>query len=599
MMRSDVQADAEAAQRLLLGRARVFFFLVLCVYLAVAGRLVRLQHFEHDIHAQTTAVQQSGRLHRPARRGEITDSRGRPLAVSMQVHSCAFDPELARRRNANLEEVAQALYHALELTPRELQRLHQGLERDRARMLAGRPGLRFVWVRRHLENDVYKQAAAKDLPGVFFPTEYERRYPQKRLAAHVVGFTDIDGKGLEGVENLCDPLLCGLDGERRVRRDAVGRRLASDNEQLKSPVPGQTVMLTLDATIQAILERELAAACDEYKAKSACGVVVDPCSGDVLAMAGVPGYDPNDPTATPTKNRLNQPIATVFEPGSIMKPFIKAAALEDGVVSPETRIFCENGAWRMPNGRVLHDVHGYGWLSAERVLVKSSNIGIAKIGLMLGRESLYRWVKRFGFGEETGFPLPGELAGTVRPLNRWTSYSMGSIPMGQELTVTPLQVALAYGALANGGVLLKPRLVRAIRGPGGELVNDVPVQVRRRVLSARISRRVLRMLRKVVTDGTGKKAKMREYGIGGKTGTAQLAANAEEIAAGARGYSPTRVIGSFVGVAPCDNPRLVVVVSVREPDRSIGHYGGTVAAPAVRNICRETLRYLKVPQTTE
>ncbi|MCX7934154.1 MAG: penicillin-binding protein 2, partial [Planctomycetota bacterium] len=330
-----------------------------------------------------------------------------------------------------------------------------------------------------------------------------------------------------------------------------------------------------------------------YHPAAAGAVVMSPQSGDILAWACWPTYNPNNPGAAEGRHRLNSIIATVFEPGSTFKPFIWAAALEEKAITPEMRFFCENGAWTMPNGRVLHDVHGYGELTAEMVLVKSSNIGMAKIAALLGAGRLHRWIRAFGFGEITGVSLGGELSGSVHPLSRWTSYSLGSLPMGQEITVTLLQLATAYSAIANDGLLLKPRLVKAIRDAEGGLVHEVPIAVRRRVLQTETCAVLRRILRRAVSEGTGKAANMPEYALAGKTGTAQLKVNAEEYRAGLRGYSRTRYLSSFVGMAPAEEPRLVIAVAVREPKGA--YYGGTVAAPVVRDIARRALLYLGVP----
>ncbi|MBN2712796.1 MAG: penicillin-binding protein 2, partial [Planctomycetes bacterium] len=376
--------------------------------------------------------------------------------------------------------------------------------------------------------------------------------------------------------------------------DARRRTLAEDASQADESRKGLSVVLSMDSTVQLITERALKKAIEQYTPESATAVVMDPFTGDVLAIASYPTFDPNQPAETPAENRMNLAVMSIMEPGSTFKPFVLASALDKGLVKLNAKYDCENGAWRMACGRVLHDAHGYGTLTAEMVLVKSSNIGIAKIADLLHPEGLYRTARHFGFGELSGIPMRGELKGLLHPLNKWTAYSMGSVPMGQEVAVTPLQLVTAYSSIANGGALLRPRIVRAVRHSDGGMVKDFPVVVRDpRVISPETAATMRKVLRKVVTEGTGRKLQMPEYPIGGKTGTAQLPVNAAEIAAGQKGYSSNRYVANFVGIAPYDVPRIVVAVAVREPKGA--HYGGTVAGPVVKEICRDTLKYLGVP----
>jgi len=565
-------------------RGAVLLGLIFVLFLALAGRLVDLQYFNHNAYAETASSYVDSSVTWNGRRGMIVDSRLRPMAVSLKVPSCALDPKLAKNSKTGLAGVIDSLRVSLQLSPAELDRIYR---------ISSREGSRFVWIRRRIEDSQKKTLEELKLPGVYFPAEFERDYPQGSLASHVLGFSDIDGKGREGIENVCDSILRGLDGSRPVWRDALGNKLSDKEEHLKSLEPGLNVSLTIDSYIQSVAEAALKDSIDEYKAKSGCVVVMEPCSGDILAMAGYPDYKPENPAEGAAKNRLNPIIASVFEPGSIFKPFVIAAGLELKRVTSETVFNCENGAWKMPESRrVLHDAHGYGKLTVEKILVKSSNIGTAKVALEVGKKDLYKYLTGFGFGRKTGQPLIGEIDGTLRTPDKWSAYSMGSIPMGQEVTVTPLQVATAYCALANSGVLIKPRLVREVLDDDYNTVSAVDVQPLGRVISPKVAKEILLMLQKTVEEGTGKKAQLKKYTVGGKTGTAQLAVNADEIAAGHKGYSPNRYIGSFVGVAPIENPRLVVVVSIREPKTA--HYGGTVAAPAVRRIIDDTLHYLKV-----
>ena len=577
--------DTLKAARTISGRGTFLLAGVLFLFLALGGRLVQLQYVQHEELARSASGFVESQVNWSARRGMVMDARKRPLAVSLQVKSCAIDPKLAKDSPLGLDGVLAVLQERLSLTPAELDRVYR---------VAGRENSRFAWVRRKLGEQENAALEGVKLPGVFYPLEHERRYPQGTLGAHVMGFADIDGKGREGVEDICDSVLRGLDGSRRVWRDALGKKLADNDLPLEGQSPALDVVLSLDSYVQALAEQEVEKAVTEFRAKSGSAIVMDPITGDILAMAGFPTFDPASPAAGAVENRLNPVIAATYEPGSIFKPFVVAGAIDCGAVTAQTVFHCENGAWRMPNSRrVLRDVHGYGNLTVEMIVAKSSNIAMAKIAAVMGQDRTYEYVRAFGFGERTEVPLRGELAAVVRPLHKWDGYSMGSVPMGQEVTVTSLQVAAAYSALCNGGVLLRPRLVKNLLDQDGNVVSNVPVTPRRQVVKPRVAREVLLMLEKTVEIGTGKQADLADYRVGGKTGTAQLGVNAQEYAAGHRGYSPTRYVSSFVGVAPIENPRLVVVVSVREPKNA--HYGGTVAAPAVRNILKGTLQYLQVP----
>ena len=565
-------------------RGLCFLGLILLLFVGLIWRLYQIQLVQNEEFTESAQDYIQGNITWSPRRGGIFDSKGRDLAVSIKTPSCAFDPKIAELKGENRMEVVSKVAAALELTPAEMDRVYSG---------AMRKNTRFVWVKRRLQPEEIEKVKSLNLPGLMFPVEYTRRYPQGKTASQILGFSNIDGKGMEGVERTCDSILRGLEGSRDVQRDAIGRKLADTGSALISKEPGLDVELTIDSYVQDITECELEKAVITSKAKSGAAVVMDPATGDILAMAGYPSFDANTPAEFPASNRLNPVIATVFEPGSIFKSIVMSAALEQKAVTPQQEFNCEGGAWRMPeNGRVLHDSHGYGVMTVSKILTHSSNIGMAKIAAIMGKDNLYKGLKAFGIGDRTGVPISGELGGTLRKAESWTSYSMGSIPMGQEVTVTPLQAVTAYSAIANGGVLLKPRLVKNIYA-SGELEKTVPVTPVRKVISSEVSRSILEMLEATVEEGTGKRARSKMYTVGGKTGTAQLACNAEEIAAGHKGYSPNRYVGSFIAVSPIEKPRVIVLVSIREPKTS--HYGGVVSAPAVKNIIEGVLSYYKVP----
>ena len=567
-------------------RGICFLGIILVLFTGLIWRLYQIQHVNYEEFSGSAQGYIQSNITWSPRRGRIFDAKGRDLALSVKTPSCAFDPKIADMRGVDRMDVVSKVAEALQLTPAEMDKVYSGVMKK---------NIRFVWVKRRLSQEDIDKVKALKLPGLVFPVEYTRCYPQGVTGSQVLGFSNIDGKGMEGVEKTCDSILRGLAGSRDVQRDAVGRKLADESAALVSVEPGLDIELTLDSYIQDLTERELEKAVVENGGTSGSAVVMDSATGDILAMAGYPSFDSNSPADYPAKNRLNPIVASVFEPGSIFKSIVMSAALEQKVVTPTTEFDCEGGAWRMPeNGRVLHDSHGYGVLPVSTILTKSSNIGMAKIAAIMGKENLYEGLKKFGIGDKTGVPIAGELKGTLRHSSKWTSYSMGSIPMGQEVTITPLQAVTAYSAIANGGILLKPRLVKNIYSEG-KLKKCVPVTPVRKVISSNVSEEILKMLQATVEIGTGKRAKSKMYTVGGKTGTAQLACNAAEIAAGHKGYSPTRYVGSFIAVAPIEKPRVIVLVSVREPKTS--HYGGVVSAPAVKNIIDGTLNYYKIPMS--
>jgi cell division protein FtsI/penicillin-binding protein 2 len=424
--------------------------------------------------------------------------------------------------------------------------------------------------------------------------EYLRRYPQGSLAAHVLGLRTIDGIGRGGVEQAFDEVLRGKDGRRELVRDARGRVIEVYDRGDEAPVHGRTVVLSIDCVVQLFTERELDALMRKHRPESACAIVVDPRTCDVLAMASRPAFDPNRPVGVAADAWKNTAIASIYEPGSTIKPVIVAWGLEKGLIARDEEFHCEQGVYKM-GSRLLHDHHPYGRLSLTDVLVKSSNIGMAKIGERLQNGQLYEALVAFGLGRKTGCGLPGELEGTVRPLGQWTSYSTGSIPMGQELSVTPLQLIAAHAALANGGSLISPRVVlgqteRAGTGDDGRPGEGVYAPVVTRVLAHETAQWVVQGPRvDVVRRGTGTKAQLDGYTVFGKSGTAQKT----DPRTGA--YSQREHVSSFLCGAPAGNPQVLVLVVVNEPAPEAGHFGGEVAAPAASRILERTLAHLHVP----
>lgn len=554
--------------------------MVVLAWIVISGRLIYLQYVGHRQFAKVVARQQMYKEKIPARPGDILDRNGRLLATTIVSNSLYVVPSRLEKQK-KVAEVCEAL----QLDPQHfLDRLKQN--RDKL----------FLWVKRRLTEPELQAIRALDLSDDAwgFRQEYRRQYPQGALAAHALGLRDIDGKGQGGLEEAFDHLICGQNGYRFLIRDAHGRVIEVRNDSRVAARNGETLVVTLDSIIQLYTERQLQAIVQEWKPKSACAIVMDVKTCEVLAMASVPTFDLNQPEQIDESAWKNTAIASIYEPGSTLKPFIVAAALEKGLLKTEEEFDCEHGEYRMGK-RLLHDHHSYGVLNVTDILVKSSNIGMAKIGERLTNPGLYESVMAFGFGQKTGIQLPGELTGIVRPLSSWNIYSTGSIPMGQEIAVTPIQLITAHVALANQGKLLNPRLIRdQIDHTYFPRSVDEPSQVRPMVSTPIVSPEVADWLVRVpmvetVTRGTGRKAQLEEYTVFGKTGTAQK----PDPKTGK--YSSQLHVSSFICGAPAHDPRILVLVVVNEPSVGENHYGGTIAGPPAAEILKKTLMYQRVP----
>ncbi|WP_437229042.1 peptidoglycan D,D-transpeptidase FtsI family protein [Planctomicrobium sp. SH661] len=534
--------------------------------LAACALLVRFIHIQwvcRDQFASRALRQQISSEPVLARPGDLYDRRGRLLATTVIVPSLYVCPA----RIKDIPRVSRELASALQLNEATLRR---NIEKHSRKQ--------FLWVKRRLS--IEESAAVQKLelsPRVYgIRQEFQRHYPQGPLAAHVLGLRDIDGTGRGGVEESLEETLNGKDGIRRFVRDARGYVLNVLEEVTEPPVDGTSVMLTLDVLIQMHVEQQLDLLMEKHQAQGACAIVMNPQNGEILALASRPAFDPNHPELASAEAWKNMATSSVFEPGSTFKPMVVAWGLDHEVIERDAMYDCENGAYRMGR-RILHDHHRYGLLSLTDVLVKSSNIGMAKIGEQLGNEELFKLATAFGFGQRTGVELPGELSGLLRPLEQWTSYSTGSIPMGQELAATPMQMITAHATLANQGVRVSPHLVL-------KSLNDSP-QARQvlvsRVLGADAASWVVQgPMLEVVQRGTGKLAQLPDVDVFGKTGTAQKQAT------DGKGYSSTRNFSSFIGGASADDPQLLVLVSVDEP-RGTDQFGGSVAAPFVAAILKQ------------
>ncbi len=547
--------------------------LILAALLAVAfggltGRLAWLQVVRHGELAQLAERQYSRTVVLHAQRGPIVDRHGAALATSTATESLFIQP----RAVGDPVRVAARLAPIVGVPPAEV----------RQALTSSRP---FVWLRRKLPPAVAGEVRALREPGLGFLPEPLRLYPNRELAAHVLGFEGVEG-GLEGIERAFDADLGGTPGKAVVGRDALGREVTAQHV-LRPPRPGHGVMLTIDRTIQYIAERELDAAYRRTGAKAAMAVVLDPRTGDVLALAIRPTFNPNTFLEVPSQDSWrNRAITDPFEPGSTFKVILAAAALEEGVVRPDDRIYAENGSITLAK-TTIHDWKKYGWLTFSEVLQNSSNVGSIKVGLQLGRDRYYRYMSAFGFGAPTGVGLPGESRGQLRDPKRWSLLSLPTMSLGQEVSVTALQLVAAIGAVANGGTLMQPRLVRATFDADGREDRRFEPRAVRQVVSPETARTLSRILVRVVEAGTGHNAAIAGYEVAGKTGTAQ------KLDPATRRYSRAPGILSFVGFAPADEPRFVMLVLLDEPKTE--HWGSEAAAPIFSKIGGDVLRYLEVP----
>ncbi|MEA5115316.1 MAG: penicillin-binding protein [Geobacteraceae bacterium] len=505
-------------------------------------------------------------------RGTIYDRNGSALAVSIEVDSCFGEPAVIDDAEGTASKLAPLL----------------GMQREiLAKKLAGKKS--FVWLQRQVSPEVAAKVKALDLDGIGFVKESRRYYPNSEVAAHVVGFTGLDPQGLEGIELKYNSQILGNTGYLVTERDALGRDIALKGAVIKKASKGYNITLTLDKNIQYLAEKELAKAVSQSRGVGGIALVMEPRTGKILAMASYPAFNPNAYHRYSHDTLRNRAVADSFEPGSTMKVFLIASALEAKAVGPNDSFNCENGSFSI-GGRVIHDTHRYGSLSVGEILKFSSNIGAAKIGSRLGPERLSGYLKNFGFGERSDVDVPGEVAGYMRDQGRWFGVDLATISFGQGISVSAVQLLTAVSAVANGGLLMKPYLVDRIFDDSGRVVQQNSPQVRRRVISSQTSLQMTKMMESVTTEGgTGLNASVDGYKVAGKTGTAQ------KVDPVTKCYSANKRTASFFGFVPAEDPRLAILVIVDEPKTSV--YGGVVAAPAFREIALQSLCYLKVPPT--
>ena len=555
-------------------RRAVFVAALMVIWmLAICARLVYLQVSRHDELVQRAQKQQQGTIETGAERGQLCDREGRQLARSVDTDSIFVAPDEIDDVDGTAEQLAAVL--GTDSAP-----LTKQIDEAKTN------NLRFIWIARRVTPEQSEKLLAVKLAGVHTRKEPKRFYPNGSLAAHVLGFVGLDNAGHAGIEEFYNQKISGEPGKLFLETDSRRRAYESFEVQAK---PGQTVILTLDQMVQYRAEQALAIAVEQSRAKSGTAIALDPRTGEILALANAPTFDPNNPGAAKPETRINQALEYVYEPGSTFKIVAYSAAIDRGLVKPDDKIDCQMGSITVA-GRLIHDHHAFGLLTVAEALAKSSNVGAIKLGIKVGDSSMYDFIKRYGFGARTGVELPNETAGLVRQLKKWQPSSIGSIAMGQEIGVTPLQMAAAYATVANGGVRVAPHLVREIRNSAGAIVYR-PNPEQRRVISAETANQLRGMLEGVTLRGTAKKAQLNGYTAAGKTGTAQ------KIDPRTHTYSKTKYVASFVGFAPVENPAVVIIVVIDEPAGS--YHGGEVAAPVFREIAEQILPDLGIAPDTQ
>lgn len=549
-----------------LGIAKILF---LAMFLVIAGRAFQLQVLQGEKLMRLGERQHLKEWIVLPKRGALLDRAGEPLALSMESQSVYARPH----RVQDPDKLSQRLAQILNLRPADVK---QKLTSDKP----------FVWIKRQVSSPEAEKIQALNPAGIGMFYEPNRHYPQGQLAGQLIGFVGRDSEGLEGLELKYNDYIRGEAGSSITERDALGRRvLVQGVERLRIP-PGSDIHLTLNTSIQHIAEKELEAAILKYRAKAGVAIVMEPFTGEVLALANYPSFDPNNYSKQSAEQRRNRAVTDSFEPGSTFKTILAAAALEEGVVGKEDLFYCEMGKYSYA-GKFIHDTHPHGWLSFSKILQVSSNIGFTKVAEKLKKDRYFKYIEKFGFGQASGIDVPGEVPGLLRRSESWSAIDLATHAFGQGISTTPMQMVMAYAAIANGGFLMRPYVTRRVVSPQGEIVLENQPHVVRRVISEKSSKSLASMLKDVTNEGgTGVMANVDGFEVAGKTGTAQKADPVHG------GYAAKKRVASFIGFVPANDPRLVALVLIDEPEMNV--YGGVVAAPVFRNIAQAALRHLAV-----
>jgi len=537
-------------------------------FVVIVGRLFFLQVIQADQGAEQVKRQQERSMTLNADRGRITDRNGKSLALNMEVPSLFAMP-------GSIPHPAQTAKKLAPLVNLSVSRLTKTLKNKHS----------FVWIKRQLDKTSAQAIEGLSLPGVHTIEETRRFYPKGLLLAHALGFAGIDNQGLEGIELRYDPYLKGQNSLRSLQRDALGHLLVPVGLRNRPPSHGHHLSLTIDEVIQYIAEQELEKALDRTGAKRGMILIMEPRTGAMLAWALRPSFNPNHLRHLSPDRWRNRAITDPYEPGSTLKIVTAAAALEKGIVDPGTLIYGGEGSMPIA-GTVIHDPAKSGWMTFSEVITHSSNVGIIKTAISLGKIHLYHSLRAFGFGEKTHIDLPGESGGILKTPEHWGSRTLASIAIGQEIAVTPLQLITAMSSIANGGWLLQPYLVSEIHDSSDTLIFQRTPKVKRRPISHKTAKTLTHLLENVVRNGTGKRAQVSGYTVAGKTGTAQ------KFDKETGRYSSSKLIGSFVGFIPSENPVLTILVILDEPKTKA--WGGVIAAPVFAHVAERVLRHMGI-----
>ncbi|MFH1613124.1 MAG: penicillin-binding protein 2 [bacterium] len=548
------------------------FTIILCLILY---RLFSIQILKHKAFQKIVNKQHHAKITIEPDRGIIYDCNMNPLVLNTKANSLFAIPSEIKNKKTTAYNLAPLINESFSCIYKKI----------------NQPKKKFVWIKRKLNKDTENNIQNLKIKGLHFVKETQRVYPHKTLACHILGFVDIDNKGLSGIEKSLDSYIKGIPGWMIMEKDAQNQYFIPSKCKSKNPEGGYSLKLTIDLVIQYIVESELDVIWEKFKPNSAFVIVMDPKSGKILAISNRPNFDPNNSNFYPAYTWKNRAIIDIFEPGSTMKMFLAASALNEKIFTPEEKIFCENGVYSIGRHKI-HD-HGkkYSWLTFTQVLAYSSNIGMVKIGTKLGKEKLYNCFFNFGFGQKTNLLLPGEMSGVLRKPNNWSSYSISAISIGQEIGITGIQLIKATSILANNGILKEPYLVESVLDNENHIIKEFvqqkqEKQVEKQILSSQTINAINKILQEVVISGTGTKASLKYYSVAGKTGTSQ------KIDPNTGTYSNNKYISSFIGYVPSNDPQLVILVVVDEPKGA--YYGGEVGAPSFKNIAYESLKHLKI-----
>lgn len=544
------------------------FFLICFAFLVIVARLYGLQIINHQESKRKVDRNQVRKVDILPERGIIYDRNLEKLAINIPSYSLYAYP----KKISHPEKVAGKLSSILGMKKSSLV---EQLKKEKG----------FLWLKRKLPLSKKEIIETLALEGIGFVEETERFYPQKELASHLLGITGIDNQGLAGVELYYEEELRGKIGHFLIRKDALGYEIPFTRRTIQGLVPGKDIILTIDNIIQSIVEQEISLALEKTEARSVEALFMNPQTGEILALANKPDYDPNHYSDFSPFSRRNRVVHSIYEPGSTFKPITASVILEEGLVTMEESIYAE-GTIKIAN-HIFHDWKPFNQsFTLAGILKNSSSIGMIKLALRMNKEVFSEYLYLFGFGEKTGIDLPGEAKGIVRAASSWSLTDLPAISIGQAIAMTPLQMLTAFCALINGGELLKPYVVKYIRNTEGKRIKENKPTVLRRIISPSTSVQIKGLLEQVVQEGTGRRAKIEGYSMGGKTGTAQIPSST------GRGYIPNKYISSFVGFAPVGSPKIIGIVIIKEPTGA--YYGGEIAAPLFQRIMKRVLPYLNI-----